>query len=127
MPNLITDYASDNTLTNVGANYGKNVISQSDAGKEFIISITTAAGVLTDAKLNAAVAYLTTSHGSAGTGDSAGTIASIGTADGTAFDPTADTVVYARFQTTADFTVTGVNAAATDTVVAIVAQMKPAN
>lgn len=107
-------------------NYENFAISQSDAGREFILSITTAAGVLTDAKLQAAVNYLTTSHGTAGSGDSAGTIASIGTADGTAYDNTADTVVYVRYQTTADFTVTGVNAAATDTVVAIVAQMKPA-
>lgn len=116
------------TLANggIGDNYRKNTIAQSDAGREFIISITTASGVLTDAKLNAAVDYLTTNHGSAGTGYVAGTIASVGTADGTAFDPTADTVVYARYQTTADFAIAGVNAAATDTVVAIVAEMKPA-
>lgn len=113
--------------TTVGANYEKFAISQSDAGREFILSITTATGVLTDAKLKACVNYLTTAHGSAGAGDSAGVVASIGTADGTAYDNTADTVVFVRFQTTADFTITGVNAAATDTVVAIVAQMRPAD
>ena len=109
--------------TTVGANYEKNAIANGDAGREFILSITAAAGVLTDAKLNAAINYLTVNHGAEAT--NAGTIGAIGTADGTAFDPTADTVVYVKLQTTGTFTITGVNAAATDTVVAIVCEFKP--
>jgi len=116
------------TLANggIGDNYLKNVKSQSDAGREYVLSITAAADTLTDAKLNAAINYLTTSHGSAGTGDSAGTIAAINTTDDTDFDPAVDTVVHARFQTSDTFTITGVNAAVTDVVVAIVATFRPA-
>lgn len=110
--------------TTVGANYLKHTIANGDAGREFIISITAAAGTLTDAKLNAAIKYLTTNHGAEAT--NAGTIGAIGTNDGTAYNPAADTVVYAKLQTTGTFTVTGVNAAATDTVVAIVCEFKPA-
>lgn len=115
------------TVATYGANALKNVISQSDAGAEFILSITAAAATLTDAKLNACIAYLTTSHGTSGTGDSSGVIASIGTSDSTAFASGTDTVVFVRYQTTDAFVVTGVNAAATDTVVAIIARMAPAN
>jgi hypothetical protein len=110
--------------TTVGANYRKNTIHNGDVGREFILSITTATGVLTQAKLNAAIDYLTVNHGTEPT--NAGTIGGIATSDGTAYDPAADTVVYVKLQTTASFTVTGVNAAATDTVVAIVCEFKPA-
>lgn len=110
--------------TTVGANYEKHAIANGDAGREFIISITAAAGTLTDAKLDDAIKYLTTNHGAEAT--NAGTIGALGTSDGTPFDPTADTVVYAKLQTTGTFTVTGVNAAVTSVVVAIVAQFKPA-
>lgn len=110
--------------TTVGANYRKNSIHNGDVGREFILSITAGSGTLTQAKLNAAIDYLTVNHGTEAT--NAGTIGGIATSDGTAYDPAADTVVYVKLQTTASFTVTGVNAAATDTTVAIVAQFKPA-
>lgn len=113
-------------ISTIGQNYRKNGINNSGVGREFILSVTADAGTLTDAKLNAAVDYLTTSHGVDGAGDSAGTIGAVGTADGTAFDPAADTVVYVRMQTSGDFTVAGVNAAATDTTVAVVCEFKPA-
>lgn len=116
----------DLTATDVASNYNKHVISQSGVGREFIVSITADAGTLTDAKLKAALDYMTLNHGADGAGDSAATIGAVGTADGTPFDPAADTVVFVRLQTTADFTVAGVNTAATDTTVALVCEFKPA-
>lgn len=110
--------------TTVGANYRKNTIHNGDVGREFILSITAGSGTLTQAKLNAAIDYLTVNHGAEAT--NAGTIGGIATNDGTAYNPSADTVVYVKLQTTATFTVTGVNAAATDTTVAIVCEFKPA-
>ena len=117
------------TLTGtIVANYRKNVISQSDAGREFIVSITADAATLTDTKLNEAIDYLTrNNYTSVNTdGSAAGTIAGLGTADGTAFDPTADTVVYVRFQTTESFAVTDFNAAQSNTTMAVVCEFKPA-
>jgi uncharacterized protein (DUF3084 family) len=110
--------------TTVGANYRKNTIHNGDVGREFILSITAGSGQLTQAKLNAAIDYLTVNHGAEAT--NAGTIGGIATSDGTAYNPAADTVVFVKLQTTATFTVTGVNAAATDTTVAIVCEFKPA-
>jgi hypothetical protein len=112
--------------TTVGANYRKNTIHNGDVGREFILSITANSGTLTQAKLNAAIDYLTVNHGAEAT--NAGTIGGIATSDGTAYNPAAggDTVVFVKLQTTSTFTVTGVNAAATDTTVAIVCEFKPA-
>lgn len=113
----------------LGDNFGSHKISQSDAGREFIVSVTADAATLTEAKLTEAIRYLTTTHyTSANTdGSSAGTIAAIGTNDGTAYDPAADTVVYVRLQTTEDFAVTDFNANDTTGVtLAVVAEFKPA-
>lgn len=110
--------------TTVGANFRKNTIHNGDVGREFILSITAGGGTLTQAKLNAAIDYLTVNHGAEAT--NAGTIGGIATSDGTAYNPAADTVVFVKLQTTATFTVSGVNAAATDTTVAIVCEFKPA-
>lgn len=128
MADLIADYAGDNTLTNVGANYRKNVISNSGVGREFIVSITADSGTLTDAKLNEAIDYLTVNNYTASNtdGSAAGTIGGLGTADGTAFNPAADTVVYVRMQTTEDFDVTDFNAAQSNTTIAVVCEFKPA-
>lgn len=117
------------TVAKLGDNALKNVISHSDAGREFILTITAQAGTLTDVKLNEAVRYLTrTNFTSANTdGTSAGTIAAIGLNDGTAFNPAADTVVHVRYQTTEDFAITDFNANITATQVAIVCQFKPAD
>lgn len=112
----------------VAANFNVYGIGQSDAGREFIVSITADAGVLTNAKLAQAIAYLTSgNYTSSNTdGSSAGTIAAIGTADGTAYDPAADTVVYVRLQTTEDFVITDFNDSQTNTTIAIVCEFKPA-
>lgn len=115
--------------TTFGANYGLYKISQADVGREFIVSVTADAATLTNAKLDEAIKYLTTGHYTSSNtdGSSAGTIAAIGTADGTAYDPTADTVVYVRFQTTEAFAVTDFNANdSTGVTLAVVAEFKPA-
>jgi hypothetical protein len=114
--------------TTFGANQLKHRISQSDAGREFIVSITADADTLTDVKLLEATRYLTrNNYTSLNTdGSTAATIAAIGTADGTAYNPAADTVVYVRLQTTDDFAVTDFNAASTLSTMAVVCEFKPA-
>ena len=112
----------DLTATDIAANYNKHAISQSGVGREFIVSITADAGTLTDAKLKEALDYMTLNHDA----DSAATVGAVGTADGTAFDPTADTVVFVRLQTTADYTVTAFNAVQANTTAAVVCEFKPA-
>jgi hypothetical protein len=129
MPNLI---GSNGTILGgsgtVGQNFNQYGIGQSDAGREFILSITADAATLTNAKLDEAIAYLTTGHytGSNTDGSSAGTIAAIGTDDGTAYNPAADTVVYVRYQTTESFVITDFNDSQTNTTIAIVCEFKPA-
>jgi hypothetical protein len=116
------------TLATFGANALKHAISQSDAGREFIVSITADAGTLTDAKLLEATRYLTrNNYTSSNTdGSTAATIAAIGTSDGTAYAPGADTVVFVRLQTTDAFDITDFNAAQTNTTLAIVCEFKAA-
>ena len=119
---------ADLTSDGIASNFNKFSISQSDAGREFIVSVTTDDGTLTNAKLLEAVRYLTTNNYTSSNtdGTSACTVAAVGTADGTAFDPDADTVVYLRLQTTQDFTVTDFNAAQSNTTLAVVCEFKPA-
>jgi len=114
--------------TTVGANYENFEINTSDAGKEYILSITSQAGNLTDAKLLEAYNYLTQNNYTPTNtdGSAAGTWAGLGTSDGTALDYAADSVAYVRFQTTEDFAVTDFNANISDTQVAIVAVFTPA-
>lgn len=118
------------TLANggIGDNYRKNVISQSGVGREFIVSITADADTLTDAKLNEAIDYFTVNNYTADNtdGSSACTVGGLGTADGTAFNPAADTVVYLRLQTSQDLDVTDFNAAQANTTAAVVCEFKPA-
>ncbi len=94
--------------TTFGVNYEKNVINQADVGRELIVKI--AKTNITNAELNAYIAYITTSHGSAGSGDSAFVVAAVGTADGTAFVSGTTDVVYLRCQGTGDLTVASINA-----------------
>ena len=89
--------------TTVGANYLKNGIGTSDAGRTLIISITKQD--ITDAELNTIINYMTLSHGSAGEGDSAFTVAGVGTATGAPFVAGTTDVVYLRIQGTGDYTV----------------------
>ena len=98
------------TYSNAGAavayntsNYLKHVINQADVGRELIVKI--AKSNMTDTELNAYIQYITTSHGSAGSGDSAFVVAAIGTADGSAFESGVTDTVFMRVQGTGDLTV----------------------
>jgi hypothetical protein len=103
------------TYSNAGAavayntsNYLKHVINQADVGRELIVKI--ALSNMTDAQVSAYIAYITTSHGSAGSGDSAFVVAAIGTADGSAFVSGTTDAIFLRVQGTGDLTVASINA-----------------
>jgi hypothetical protein len=126
------------TLATFGANFGKHVISQSDAGREIVISVTrtNANGGLTDAVLTSVRNWITRSHGANGTstvGD-AFTIAAVGTATGAAIlntaaaiaADTATTVVYFRIQGTGSLVVAEADAGVANLAVAQVAVFAPA-
>ena len=93
------------------ANNYKNVISTSDAGRELIVKLASS-GTINDAELNAAIAEITTSQGSAGSGDSAFTVAAVGTATGAAFVSGTTADVFLRCQGTGDLTVADIKSAA---------------
>jgi hypothetical protein len=94
MPSLI-----GSTVT---ANYLKNVRANGTNGRTLVVQF--AKTNITDTELNAWVNYLTTAHGSAGTGDSAFTVAGLGTADGSAFQSGVTDNVFLLLQGTGDFT-----------------------
>jgi hypothetical protein len=98
------------TVATFGANALKHVINQADVGRELIVKI--AKSNMTDTELNAYIQYITTSHGSAGSGDSAFVVAAVGTADGTAFASGTTADVFLRCQGTGDLTVADIKAAA---------------
>ena len=107
------------------ANYKKFAISTSDAGRTLIVSITKTN--ITNTELQTIIDYMTTSHGTSGSGDSAFTVAGVGTADGSAFVSGTTDVVFLRLQGTGNYTVDasdahGVTGAAT----ALVAVFQPA-
>jgi hypothetical protein len=92
----------------VGVNAKKFAISQSDAGREIIVKV--AKTDMTDAELYTIWSYLTTSHGVNGSGDSAFTVAAVGTATGAPFVSGTTDVVFFRLQGTGDYTVDGSDA-----------------
>jgi len=95
----------------LGANNYKHALNQADVGRELIVKVSGNAGML-NLELDAAIQYITTSHGSSGSGDSAFVVAAVGTADGTAFVSGTTTDVFLRVQGTGDLTVASVKAAA---------------
>ena len=95
----------------LSANNYKNALNQADVGRELIVKVSANAG-MTDAELNAAIAYITTSHGSSGSGDSAFVVAAVGTATGAAFVAGTTQIVFLRCQGTGDLTVASVKSAA---------------
>jgi hypothetical protein len=97
--------------TTFGANALKNRISQSDAGREIVLSLASDS-TINDAELNAAISEITRSQGSAGSGDSAFTIAAVGTADGSAFVSGTTATVFLRCQGTGNLTVADIKSAA---------------
>jgi len=92
----------------LSANNYKNAINQADVGRELIVKI--AKTNMTDTQVNAYIQYITTSHGSSGSGDSAFVVAALGTADGTAFVSGETDVIFLRVQGTGDLTVGTINA-----------------
>jgi hypothetical protein len=99
------------TVATFGGNALKNVISQSDAGRELIVKIASNS-TINNAELNAAISEITRSQGSNGSGDSAFTVAAVGTVDGTAFVSGTTTDVFLRCQGTGNLTVSDIKAAA---------------
>ena len=95
---------------NFDNNYNKFVISQSDVGRELVVKIVSNS-TINNAEMLAAIRYITTSHGSAGSGDSAFTVAAVGTADGSAFVSGTTSTVFLRVQGTGDLTVASVKSA----------------
>jgi hypothetical protein len=111
--------------TTFGANYLKHAIATSDSGRTLIIKI--AKTDITNTELDTIIAYMTTSHGSGGSGDSAFTVAGVGTADGTAFVSGTTDNVFLRLQGTGDYTVVGSNAhGVTGAVTSLIAVFTPA-
>ena len=99
------------TFVTFGANSLKHVISQSDVGREIVLSLASNS-TINDAELSAAIAEVTTSQGSAGAGDSAFTVAGVGTVDGTPFVSGTTATVFLRLQGTGDLTVAHIKSAA---------------
>ena len=92
------------TASQLGANNYKHAINQADVGRELIVKISGNAGML-NIELDAAIQYITTSHGSSGSGDSAFVVAAVGTANGSAFVSGTTDVIFLRVQGTGDLTV----------------------
>jgi hypothetical protein len=123
------------TVSNAGAtvavlttNFGKHVISQSDAGRELIIKI--ALTNMTDANVTTIRNAITQSGGVAGvlpasTGD-AFTVAAIGTANGAAFVSGTTDVLYMRVQGTGTFDTTDAAAGIGGCTVTVEAVFTPA-
>ena len=110
--------------TTVGANYLKHSINQADVGRELIVKV--AGTNLTDANLSSIIGYITLSHGSNGTGDSAFTVAAVGTADGSAFESGVTDTVFLRVQGTGDLTVADADTGIANVAVTIEAIFTPA-
>lgn len=102
MPSLI-DPGLSHSQVDVAANYLKNVRANGTNGRTLVLKL--AGSNLTNANLNSVIGYLTTSHGSSGSGDSAFTVAGFGTADGSAFVSGDTDTVYLLVQGTGDVTV----------------------
>lgn len=110
--------------TTVTTNYLKHGINQADVGRELIVKL--AGSNLTNANLSDVINYITTSHGSNGTGDSAFTVAAVGTADGSAFVSGTTDTVFLRVQGTGDLTVATADQAIAGLTVTIEAVFTPA-
>jgi hypothetical protein len=123
------------TVSNAGApvatlttNFGKHVISQSDAGRELVIKI--ALTNMTDANVTTIRNAITQAGGAAGDliagqGD-AFTVAAVGTADGTPFESGVTDVLFMRVQGTGTFNTTDAAAGIGGAVVTVEAVFQPA-
>lgn len=112
--------------TTVGANYEKFVNSQTDVGRELIISVTkSGSGNITHAVLRAVLDQLTLAGGSGNGSDTNGpdafTVSAVGTANGAAFQSGTTTVVFVKAQGTGTPNTTTVSGAT----LAVVATFAP--
>jgi hypothetical protein len=98
-------------VAELGDNAYKHVISQSGVGRELIVKMVSST-TINNAEMDAAIAYITTSHGTSGSGDSAFVVAAVGTATGAAFESGTSDTVFLRCQGTGDLTVASVKSAA---------------
>jgi len=110
--------------TTVGANYLKHTIATSDAGRTLIVSVSKTD--ITDDELNTVINFMTISKGANGTGDSAFTVAGLGTADGSPFVAGTTDVVYLRLQGTGTITAGPDFAGVTGATVAVICVFQPA-
>ena len=110
---------SNNTV-----NWKKYGISTSDAGRTLILKL--AGTNLTHANLEEVAMYITTSHGANGAGDSAFTIAGVGTADGSAFVSGTTDTVFLKIQGTGDITVATADMAIAGLTITVEAIFTPA-
>jgi hypothetical protein len=115
---------ADLTSDAIASNFQKFSISQSDAGRELVLQL--AGTNLTHANLQAVYSYITTAHGVDGSGDSAFTVAAIGTADGTAFVSGTTDTVFMRVQGTGTFDTTDAAAGIGGCTVTVEAVFSPA-
>jgi len=120
----ITSGAGVAGAVQLSANFQKFGISTSDAGTTVIVSL--AGSNLTNANLQAVVNYLTTSHGSAGSGDSAFTVAGVGTVDGSAFVSGTTDTVFLKIQGTGEYTAATADQEIGGLTVSTIAIFKPA-
>jgi len=93
------------TASQLGANNYKTVINQADVGRELIIKV--AKTNMTDAEVNTIITAITVQRTG---GDSAFTVAAVGTADGTPFVSGTTDVIFLRAQGTGVYTAVGSNA-----------------
>jgi hypothetical protein len=92
----------------VAANFQKNVRANGLGPRTIIVKI--AKTDITNTELNTIVNYMTTSHGSNGTGDSAFVVAGLSGAAGAAFVSGTTDVVFLALQGTGNYTVAGSDA-----------------
>lgn len=126
MANLIASTVGSTTF---GVNYENHSINQADVGRELIVKVarSTGNGGVTSAVLKAVIGYITTSHGVAGAGDSAFTVAAIGTVTGIPYvNSTATEAVFLRVQGTGDLTVADADTGIANVAVSIEAIFTPA-
>ena len=115
----VPDTGTAQSIGSVAANYKKYNIENGIAGRTLVVSISKTN--ITNAELNTIVNYMTSAHGTAGTGDSAFTVAGVGTADGSAFVAGTTDVVYVALQGTGTITVGADYAGVTGATTAVVA------
>ena len=108
-------------MNEVSPNWKKFGNNQADVGRELIVKVYDSNSALTHDTLTTVVDYITTSHGSNGSGDSAFTVAAVGTADGSVFVSGTTDTVYLRVQGTGDLTVATADGGISGVAVSVVA------